>query len=746
LEAAAVCLTVWCILVVLAGLIWVGVPARWLLGRRRPLDEGGWLEAPFIGLAVVVLLSQNLVYLGWPVACTAWLPWALGLLFWIWFFRSGTLRASLAGLPGRLFAVAGAVYLLHGLGLLMIGARYYAGRGWSDQVYYAALGHLFRHFPFPMGMEEVGLRPCLALAVPLEFDRIGQSVLHAFLAASSGTSAKTMFEPLILTSPALTVLAAYALARRLGLGARQALGTAAAAGLLPAVAALHLEGFLSHALGLPFLLLFPAALADLHARPGPPALSRASLLLAAAVAVYTEFVPLFGMLLVVSLAVLLLRRPRRWLPAAGHLVLAAAPILLNPGFFRPLLVVLGRVQAPGACADTYPWALSVEGWARLWLGDLAVAGPAPWVSLARFFAVTAAGLGYLGLVRAWQAARRDAGADAAGRLVVASSAAALALVPLLLIARDTRHPYQVYKLLLSTAPLLPLGLSLLAAGGGWKRLAALAPLTAMLLAGAAGTLHMALDTCSGRPHDRSNAALMHGAELRRLQEALERRGPRRDVVITLGHPYVAAWLSYLARRHRVHLAGSAPPDPNLSGEVLVITARQGAFARVEAGDMWRLHSGEWSELWQADSRRWAVPLDVGNPNGLEVLNGLPFFWVGGPPTRLEMLAGTPGELILSARFRPGPGMPESAPLRLLVRTSAGHEQHVETAAGEHRLAVPLPAGRTTISLQALDPPAPPAPGQADLRPMVLGVQGLALTFVPGPAGEPPATASNGMEG
>src|SRR5437762_9166697 len=54
--------------------------------------------------------------------------------------------------------------------------------------------------------------------------------------------------------------------------------------------------------------------------------------------------------------------------------------------------------------------------------------------------------------------------------------------------------------------------------------------------------------------------------------------------------------------------------------------------------------------------------------------------------------------------------------------------HVETAAGEHRLAVPLPAGRTTVYLQALDAPAPPAPGQADLRPMVLGVQGLSLTL------------------
>jgi hypothetical protein len=259
---------------------------------------------------------------------------------------------------------------------------------------------------------------------------------------------------------------------------------------------------------------------------------------------------------------------------------------------------------------------------------------------------------------------------------------------------------------------------------------------------------MVLETCSAKPRERSNAALMHRPDLRPLHDLLESR-PRRDVVLALKHPYLASWLSYLARRHRVHLPDPGDVSPTLeqvprlrggaglaelSTGAMVLTGPQGAFARVDPGDMRLLGSGEWFLLWQAGSRGWAVPLGISNPNGLEALDGRPYFWIGGPPTALDVLAGGPGELVLSADFRPGPIAGGGSRRSFVVRTSAGHEQRLATEGGELSARVPLPAGRTRITLEALDAPAPPGPGQADLRPMVLGVHGLSLAFVPNPTG------------
>jgi hypothetical protein len=563
--------TVWCIVVVLGGLFWIGMPVQWLLGCRQPLDEDAWLQAPLLGMAAIVLVLQNLVYLDWPIAQTAWIPWVAGLIGWVWFLGSGSLRASIRTVPACLLGAAGLLYLVHGVGLLVVGARYYVAEGWLDQFHYVSLAHFFHHFPFSMTLEEIGATPCLAPAITLKGDRIGQSMLHAFFVASSDTSARTMFEPLILLSPALTLLAMYCLGRRLGLDSWRALATAVAVGLLPALTALHLEGFLSHALALPLLLLFPVALDDLHTRPGATTFARAALLLAAAAAIYTEFVPLLGALMVVSLGTLLLSAPRPWGVAAYYLPLAAAPILLNPGLLGHLRVIVLRAQAEGACADTYPWALTIEGWGRLWLGDLAVVKSPTLTTLVRVFAVGLAGLAYLGLIRAWQTGRRSVG-DAPGEcqprrsLALLTSIVGLAVVPLLVLARDDKHPYQVYKLLIAVSPLLVLGLALLATAdgerSGWRRLLAPLPIAAVLLAGAAGTLEMVLQTCSSKPRERSWSALMHGPDLRELQDRLEALSPR-DVVIAHPHPYIANWLAYLARQHRVRLVQRGCQGPIL---------------------------------------------------------------------------------------------------------------------------------------------------------------------------------------
>src|SRR5205823_5713434 len=107
--------TALCLLTALGSPLLVGVPVRWLLRRGQPLNERAWLEAPFVGLATLILALQNLVYLDVPLRRSV--PWfwlAVGLLWLAVLWRRG-LRGSWRHFPGRVLTACVAVYLLQGL-------------------------------------------------------------------------------------------------------------------------------------------------------------------------------------------------------------------------------------------------------------------------------------------------------------------------------------------------------------------------------------------------------------------------------------------------------------------------------------------------------------------------------------------------------------------------------------------------------------------------------------------------------
>src|SRR6266545_4499411 len=197
-------ITIWCITIVVISIVAVGAPVSWLLNNRRPLSEQDWIETPFLGIAVIILVLQNLVYLDVPVGRSTPFFWVSVLFLWIWFVRSGHVRASMAVANYWLFAVALAVYLIHGLGLILIGAQHYVGRAWLDQFNYNSIAQFLVHEHFSTPMSAIGHRPYLVPGITLKPYRIGQSVLHAFFAVSSLSDTKTLFEPTIILSAGLT--------------------------------------------------------------------------------------------------------------------------------------------------------------------------------------------------------------------------------------------------------------------------------------------------------------------------------------------------------------------------------------------------------------------------------------------------------------------------------------------------------------------------------------------------------------
>jgi hypothetical protein len=755
-------LTAWCMAVVWLGLLAAGTPlACWLTDARDP-DATATLLAPFLGLAALVLALQNLVYLNIPLRVATPYAWGvLGLLCGLAAWR-GALRERFAPWAAVVLLAAVAVYLLHALGLIAVGARLYVGWGWWDQCYYDGQAQFFQDWRYDTTLADVN-RDNLFLAWPvsLKGDRIGQSVLHAFLACSCATDAKLLFGPLSLLLPALTVPAVYLLAERCALPRRAALLAAVIAGTLPALTTLHLASYLSQCLAVPLLLVFPVLLYDMFARPGWRSMTRAALVLAAATAVFTEFLILFLALIVVAALVHLSRRPFSWRPVAW---LAAVPVIalsLNPGYLPKLLPLVRRATAAGVGLDALPWAYTVGGWSRLWVGDLVDSATGPAAPLVRTLGLVLAALGYLGLARHC----RDAAAAAwvhpeepAARLALMPAAGilALAVLPLIVLVKDDRHPYQFYKLLLSVSPLLVLGICLLAQEPASRAAVrgqrpAVAPWlvpAAALAVGAVASTGMVLATARAEPQPLSFASIMHSPDFGALQDRLaSTRG--QDLVLGLRHPYLNSWLTYLGRRHRLHLmeCDTLTPDQQavlryrgiwdparMPQQPVVVTYLHGSFARVRPGDMSLEWDGGQFQVWHARSPSWAVPVAIDGPSPADMQEAGPYFWVGGKPTRITLMAGTAGQVTLTGTFEPGPSLPAQRGLRLRVEDPGGRYKDVQTSGGPFAITVPVHPGANDVWLWALDEPPEDTAGDEDPVPGIVGVRGIGMSFRPAEVG------------
>jgi hypothetical protein len=755
-------ITTICITVVLISIFLVGIPLSWLLNGRTWTSEQAWLVAPFLGISAIVLILQNLVYLDLPIRYTASLIWMAGLVGWIWIYRCRQLRIIFKTAPRALFSIALAVYLLQGLGMLIVGAKFYVGRARGDQYNYTTLAQFLSDEKFSLPLSEIGHRPYLANALYFKIDRLGQSVLHSFFATSSLQSAKSLFEPTILLSTPLIVLAVYGLACRFGMQKPYALATGAAAGLLPGITMLHLESFLSHALALPLLLFFPLLLDDLIEQLNWQRISIGAVVAAGIVSIYTEFWIILLGLATLMLGTMALGGTRTWRLLGCWGALALAPFALNPLFTNGVLKIFGRLDMT-LLEGIYPWALSIEGLGRLWLGDLAVAPNAP-QTLIHIYTFIMTALGYYGLMHmaiSHMSIRPVAGAtlERWRALVFALGVLSLALLPLGVLARDSQHLYQFYKLLLSISPLLVLGAGLafqpyLSIAAGTlpamltNRVALLQQLPAtlaigiMLTVGIYGTATMVLRSASPERLARSNSHLLSTPEMQQLQEQLEALQGRNlffyEVDETRNTGFVNAWLAYFARHNQLWLGNSHLNGIDLASsskihsiidlktiptDIIILSRTDQPMAALTPK-----HTVLWSnglyQLWQPANDAQIIPLTLKNQNGVTSVDGQSFFWMGQDDTTLDIITSASGMLRLMATFRLGPSLPDREERTIFVLTDAGYQNRITLMNGDGSISLPVAAGHTTVTLRPLDQPTIKTLPNGDARPLILGVQGL----------------------
>jgi hypothetical protein len=755
-------LTIWCIAVVCGSILAVGLPVRWLLNSRQPLTPSAWIEVPFYGIAAIILFLQNLVYFDVPLSRSTWILWGVTAALWIWMAGRGHATTSLRAVPVPVFLGAAVVYVIQGLGLLIVGARHYVGRAWNDQFNYTALAQFLTDYPFSTSMGDVGHVPYLALALRIKHDRIGQSVLHGFSTVTSVTDAKVLFEPTILLSPPLITLAVYTLLQRYGLKQHLALSGGIGAGLLPAIALVHLESFLSHALAIPFLLLAPVLIDDTSRVRHWRRLIGTAMLFAATASIYSEILVL---VVGVAAAGLLWPRPHSgWiLSRSAWLVLLVLLILaLNIRFAAGLLTIFGRVDLP-ILGHVYPWALSVEGLVRVWFGDLGASFTGIAQSILRASALGLTGFGYYGLAQSalLQAAPADSDTTEAPGRAFPWITLGLAGLPIVVLARDDQHPYQFYKLLLTVAPLLVVGVTLalarvqaVALSGSattqaqvTRRLrtaAAWVFLTAVLAAVGSGTVAMALDSTDPPLTVRSPAHYLLKRDMRELQAKLSAlRNERVFISIhddTWSHGFVNAWLAYFARHNRVWLGNPSLNDvdlqvwpelrdvidpPGFSRDMLVLTHADMPLPALFSPPATRIWSSGAYELWRPTGD-WIYPSRIDNPNGVDGLAPKPRLWLGGGAATIRLFASRDGELQLIADVVSGPGLQGQVhPVR--VSEQIGDSTVLHLAEGPNALAIQVRGGLNVIRLEPLGRAVLPLPG-ADQRPLVVALNELRLTL------------------
>lgn len=575
------------IIVAWVGCFAVGLPvtilgASWLKTRADARDV--WLYSPLIGAASIILICQNLLYLDVIAARSAILVWLLTAAGWVAVLSSAPSRAMLRPLPWPALGLGAAVYLIHGTGLLELGASHYYGYGWYDMFNYVSLAQFFADFPFHSGALDHGY---LAAAQHFKMDRIGQTVLHAFLMVSSGADAQQSFGTTILLSPLLLFFALLTVARRLVLPPAVGYLAALAGALSPTVATVHLESFFSQAMCLPFLALWPVAVARLIEAPGWRTALPSGLLLAVICTVYTETVPIaLGIAIICCLAkdaagLQLLRSlfsgrfyQRRltpywlattlfWLPVA-----IAIAFVANLGFLGSALSIFFRSTAGDVLGEIYPWAFKLEGVARLWLGNQADLEPKwiVWVAVAATIAVIVANLVSMTVY----ANRRFSFFFLAFVMLM--------LVPLgpLIAGHGSKYGYQFYKLLLMTSPLhafwFVIGCDLLRTR----------PLAARNFAAAIGALLVAVNGCLlfslvhasakvetiAKSH-RGGAHLLIDSDFRQLRDFLAATHDRDVLTLWFDNDlgsgsYRTSWIDYFARNNRV-LSGNAAENAKLSG-------------------------------------------------------------------------------------------------------------------------------------------------------------------------------------
>jgi hypothetical protein len=658
----------------------VAASVGWVLRFLLPAEMSVFSKAVLIlagGVFLLVLLAQNMVYLGVPVQISAWLILALGILQLCLDRRRlfQGLRALYRDPDMRtLLMVVLATVIFHGIVPVRQGLEWYYGKGHYDQISYVLLAEFLKDEPYRTSENDIGLRPWVlkpvgfvepakeanddsgpALSViGLKEQRIGQSVLTAAMSVWSGTNAKAGYAATVIFGITMLVVCVYALLRAIGINRFMSSAAALLTGLLPGLTRLSLNGFLSQVCMLFTIPLFAILLQNQRFR-GRGFTVFFSLSLAYVVSVYSEFAPI-GLAVLVLGVVFVRTDTFRW----KRMVLMSSLLLIvlvNPYYLRNLIGFLAQQYYYAASVNFFdhlaPNFLTLRGWSEV------VFGSPDSVALALLFDGCTVLLSVLLLVGVFVMARRQ-------RLIFAViGLPAVAII--IALAVLTAHPaYPAAKIVLSMLSVMIclafVAIAKIGSNRGDRRITVFKNLfaAAIVVAAAIGSFGYYGGVVEGRDNLKfvREPAFLHVCQ--ELEEVKDQR-----VLVFESNPLLSAWLCYHARKNQVYFTGRNMGDSSVPAVIafsLVPDLDKIDFV-VTRDRLVNLRSPGVLQL----------PLSFVDPIGRDEdrNSGQVCYWLG-PPVVFRFLVLTPFTATLKFRLAPGPDATTGLPVEYILSDGGGN--------------------------------------------------------------------------
>jgi hypothetical protein len=494
------------------------------------------------GLFLVVLMAQNLVYLGVPVRISAWILLAAALVQWWRYRRRLVTRLRTFHSNGDIRTLAVVMILIvtfHGVVPIQQGLQWYYGKGYPDYSNYVQLAEFLKEEPYTTSQKEIGLRPWMIKpAMLLKNARIGQSIITAEISVWSRTDAKGAYAATVIFFLTVLAICLYVFLRQTRIDRFMAGSGALLGALLPAVTRLSLNGFLSQ-VSILFVFPFFASLLrrqDLRARDFTLFFS---LTLAYVVAAYSEIAPL-------GICTLFFGerdkfRSKRLMLMSAILLIA----LVNPYYLRNLIEFLWTqysIATNGTSANHMaPNILTLQGWSELIFGTV-TSSPLVFV-----FNCCTILIGILLFAAAILLSKRD-------KLIFASILLPAILVVSYLATRASSSYYAIAKITLSVLPLVIglvfVALSKVAANNQIPLIGALNKLLSALLvtAAAAGCVRYYSEVLN------DEGLLSFLREPRFLGVCRQLEGIKnKRIFLFQNDPLLTPWLCYHARHNEVYV-------------------------------------------------------------------------------------------------------------------------------------------------------------------------------------------------
>lgn len=229
---------------------------------REESDGIRWIITPIVGLAVWILLIENLGIMGLgtnrgaPLALLAVTASTLGVRL-----MTRSTDPKLGESTRHVWVVTGVCLFFVNWPMLILSHKDYIGFANPDAWLYFSMADYFQHHSYwelPFSTMDISYHPILALAKSFQtiHHRVGEAYWVSSVAFLLGSDTKEMYQIVHGTAYLLIPLSVYAFCRRgLGLDERQSLLAALLQGINAVLALLYFQQLLPHIMGLTILPL-----------------------------------------------------------------------------------------------------------------------------------------------------------------------------------------------------------------------------------------------------------------------------------------------------------------------------------------------------------------------------------------------------------------------------------------------------------------------------------------------------------